>query len=435
MKIGLMALSGIRAENPTLNELGMTLPGFVERKKIVASMPSLSLLTLAGLTPEGHEMRYFEIPGAVDEVNIPEDLDLAAISSFSARIKDAYRLSEKLRKRGIRTVIGGLHASRMPEEAAQHCDAVVVGEGEPVWAGMISDAAHGILKPRYGALNSSFDLTKAPMPAYGLLDVETYNRLPVQTSRGCPFVCEFCASSILLTNRYKQKPVEKVILEIRRIKEFWKEPFIEFADDNSFVNKPYWKELIPKLAQEKVQWFTETDVSLADDMELLAMMAGSGCRQVLIGLESPNAVGLEGLEIKTNWKRRRFDGYVEAVRKIQSAGITVNGCFILGMDAHGPDIFDAVHRFVRESELYEVQITLWTPFPGTPLYQRLRREGRLLHEDAWEKCTLFDVNFRPAKMTVRELEQGFIGLAEKLYNQDFRNWRRENFKAKYALRN
>jgi radical SAM superfamily enzyme YgiQ (UPF0313 family) len=431
MKIAFIAMSGIRACDAELLQLGLTLPGFVERSKTIASLPSLGLLTLAGMTPPEHELAYIEISDIRELKALPTGFDLVAISSFSAQINEAYELADRYREAGIRTVIGGLHVSMLPDEAAQHCDAVVIGEGEPVWPQVLEDAANGALKRRYGSLESGFDLADAPMPAFHLLDISKYNRLTVQTSRGCPHRCEFCASSILLTRHYKQKPMEKVLAEIDRIQSLWTRPFIEFADDNSFVNRRYWKELLPHLLGRKLRWFAETDIGIADDEQLLDLMRESGCAQVLIGLESPVDEGLHGLEMKNDWKLRKLPRYREAIRKIQSRGITVNGCFIIGLDGHTPRIFDDVFNFVRETELYEVQITILTPFPGTPLYARLENEGRLLEPGNWRKCTLFDINYRPANMTVDELHAGFLDLVQRLYSDEFTAWRRATFRKRY----
>ena len=156
-------------------------------------------------------------------------------------------------------------------------------------------------------------------------------------------------------------------------------------------------------------------------------MRDSGCAQVLIGLEAPSRAQVDGLELKSNWKVRQVDRYLEAIDRIQSHGITVNGCLVLGLDGAGPESFDEVVQFVRDSGLYEVQITVQTPFPGTPLYERLRREGRLLHDAAWERCTLFDVNFRPSAMTISQLEQGLRDLGKRLYDREATQERRRRF--------
>ena len=215
--------------------------------------------------------------------------------------------------------------------------------------------------------------------------------------------------------------------EIRRLKELWGDPFIEFADDNTFVNRAHARELMRALAPERIRWFTESDLSIAQDEELLQLMRDAGCAQVLIGFESRSRAPLNGIEQNTNWKARQFGSYCRAVEIIQSHGITVNGCFVMGLDGAGPESFDAVYEFVKESGLFDVQITFMTPFPGTPLYERLRAQGRILEEEAWERCTLFDINFQPQQLSVTELENGFKGLGLKLYEKNFVRERGERF--------
>jgi radical SAM superfamily enzyme YgiQ (UPF0313 family) len=226
--------------------------------------------------------------------------------------------------------------------------------------------------------------------------------------------------------------VDRVLNEIGHIKSVWPRPFIEFADDNSFVNKRRSKDLLRAIAPENVRWFTESDIAIADDAELLTLMRESGCAQVLIGLESPTAAGLDGLETRRNWKHARFSGYAEAVKRIQDHGVAVNGCFVLGLDGGTTADFAAVRRFVEESGLYQVQITVVTAFPGTPLYRRLLAEGRLLDPTAWEKCTVFDVNVQPKQMSVEELEAGFIDLARQLYSAEAERARTHSFRQQLA---
>jgi radical SAM superfamily enzyme YgiQ (UPF0313 family) len=177
-----------------------------------------------------------------------------------------------------------------------------------------------------------------------------------------------------------------------------------------------------------LRWFTEADVSVADDDELLGLMRDSGCQQVLIGLESPHKSSLDGIELNANWKMKQRDRYLEAITRIQSYGITVNGCFILGLDGDTKNVFDEVYKFVLESSLYEVQITFLTAFPGTPLYERLQREGRVIKSNAWELCTLFDINFTPKDMTTQELQDGFLWLAKTLYSDEVTKERRRKFR-------
>ena len=428
MRLGFIAMSGLRAYNKELTELGLTLPGFVERNKVIASLPSLGLITLAALTPEEFDVTYIEVSDIRDVDVLPGPYDLVAISTYSAQIFEAYELAQRYSQAGVKTVIGGPHATSVPDEAGEYCDSVVVGEGEPVWQALLEDFKRGQLKPLYSSFAHDFSLADSPIPRFDLLVPEKYNRLTVQTSRGCPHRCEFCASSILLSNKYKQKPAQNVLEEIRKIRQIWTNPFIEFADDNTFVNKSYWKALLRDLRHEGIKWFTETDISVAEDDELLDLMRTSGCQQVLIGFESPAVADLDGVELTSNWKSRQADKYTEAIRNIQAHGITVNGCFVLGLDGQDSTIFDAVFDFVKTSGLYEVQITVLTAFPGTPLHKRLQAEGRIIQDGDWKKCTLFDVNYRPDKMTVKELETGFRDLAEKLYSAEFTAHRRSSYR-------
>ncbi len=355
------------------------------------------------------------------------DFDLVALSTFTAQFYEACEVADFYRAKRVPVVMGGITVSSLREQAKEHCDSVVVGEGELLWPEVLADFERGALKPFY-ATKREFDFAAAPLPRFDLLAPQKYNRLTVQTSRGCPHRCEFCASSILLTPRYKLKPVEKVIAEIREIKKIWPKPFIEFADDNSFVHRGHYKKLLRELAGEKLRWFTEADIGVAEDDELLGLMRDSGCQQVLIGLESPRRPNLDGVELKSNWKARQQDHYKTAIAKIQSYGVTVNGCFILGLDGDAPGVFGDVLDFVRDAALYEVQITFQTAFPGTPLYARLKREGRILRDRAWELCTLFDINFQPKNMSLADLQSGFLKLARQLYSAGETRERRAKFR-------
>lgn len=428
MKIGFLAMSGIRAHDPELLALGLTLPGFVERSRQIASLPSLGLLYLAAAMPPGHELRYFEAESDRKEPDEVYSCDLVAISTFSAQVLEAYAIADRLREAGVRVAMGGLHVSVRPDEAARHADYVLCGEGEAAWPAVVEAAEARALPRVFDAKDfAAVDVAALPVPRYDLLGGRPYNRFTVQTSRGCPWRCDFCASTVMLARSYRKRPVAGVVRDIRAIMSRWDRPFIEFADDNTFVDREWGKELCRALAPLRLKWFTETDISVADDLELLDLMAEAGCRQVLIGLESPGATALEGVEMHANFKARRAARYAPALRRIQSRGITVNGCFILGLDEHGPEVFAQVLEYARDIPLYDVQITILTPFPGTPLYDRLLAEGRLIEPERWDLCTLFDVNYRPRRMSVEDLRGGIRWLTERLYSTEETATRRKAF--------
>jgi radical SAM superfamily enzyme YgiQ (UPF0313 family) len=416
VRIGLIAMSGVRVRTPELARLGVTLPQFVNRGQVIASLPSLGLLTVAALTPPDVEVVYREVQ-EVDPGQPLEPFDLVGISSFTAQIDEAYALADRYRQAGVPVVLGGLHVSLVPDEAAEHADSIVLYGAEGAWPRLVEDFRHGRMQPRYvGQRAGVFEPPHYVRPRFDLLAGRPYNRMTVQTSRGCPLDCEFCAASLRITSAFQQKPVPLVVEEIRAALGVIDRPFFEFADDNTFLNKKWGKEFLRAITPLGLNWFTETDVSVADDDELLDLLAESGCRQVLIGLESPDAGDLAGID-PHDWKRKRSGRYLEAVERIQSRGVTVNGCFVLGLDGHTHDVFARVKEFVERSGLLEVQITVLTPFPGTPLYDRLAREGRLLWPRYWDRCTLFDVNYKPRGMTVEQLEEGVRWLFGEIYNE------------------
>jgi radical SAM superfamily enzyme YgiQ (UPF0313 family) len=424
----MIALSGVRVRSESLAALGVSLPGFVERGRVIASLPSLGLLTLAGATPSDVEVSYREHGDVTAEQLEAERPDVVVLSTFTAQAPEAYAFADRCRALGLRTALGGLHASVRPDEALRHVDHVFVGEGEETWPEFLADLAAGRPRRLYDSRGRVFPLDRSPLPRYDLLDLERYNRITLQTTRSCPHACTFCASGVLLRGPYRKKPVELVERDLEAITARWPEAFVELADDNTFVDKRWGRTLVEAIAPFGVKWFTETDVTVADDPELLARLAASGCRQLLIGLEALDPVTVSELEARP-FKARRVADYASAVRRIQEAGVSVNGTFVLGADHHTKDAFLRVAEFAEQVGLAEVQVTVLTPFPGTPLHERLEREGRLLAEADWGAYTLFDVTYRPTRMTVAELEDGLRHLFAALYTREKVRARRRSFHA------
>ncbi|MDP6446541.1 MAG: radical SAM protein [Pirellulaceae bacterium] len=392
--------TGFRVREPEMLELGMSLPGLAPRARAIAGLPSLGLLTLAGMTPETWTRSWHAVERCtqqwVEEI-VDCAPDIVAISALTASVDEAYEFSRTVRERGFRTVIGGLHATTCADEAVEHCDSVVVGEGEPVWQNVLCDAERGELAPVYRSNSPTPDW---PLPQFDLLGCNP-PRYTIQTQRGCPFACDFCAASRLISP-FREKPVEAIAAELSAICGMASRPLLELADDNTFARSRDVAELLDVLTDSGVRYFTEADWRIGERPDVLTRLASSGCEQVLIGLESLvfryPGLGAKGAELNR---------MMDAVYAIQEAGVAVNGCFIVGADGETERSLDALTLFILESSLADVQVTLQTPFPGTDLRQRLRRAGRLLDERGWSSYTLFDLTYQPDKLTVEQLESGF----------------------------
>ncbi|MBX3410251.1 MAG: cobalamin-dependent protein [Phycisphaeraceae bacterium] len=410
-RLALVAMAGFRIREPEMLALGMRLPSLAQRAAAVGALPSLGLLTLAGLTPAHWEMTWHESTSQRD----PESLaalaerivatrpDLAAISALTASIDDAYTLAGLLRRRGVRVVLGGLHVTSCPDEASQQCDAVVVGEAEGVWERVLEDAAAGRLATRYRA-EKPFDLGQAPLPRWDLLGGRARPRYTLQTSRGCPFACDFCGASRLL-GPFREKPTERIAAELKHITSRQPRACIELADDNTFAGRRDPAPLLGVMARRGVRWFTECDWRIGERPDVLGALAASGCVQVLVGVETME-VGAESYS-GFGAKRAPLARVERALENIQEAGVAVIGCFVVGGDHDDEESIMRLGQWLLEAPLADVQITVQTPFPGTPLRERLAREGRLLPDRGWESCTLFDVAYQPARMTVQSLERAF----------------------------
>ena len=406
--VSLVPFTGFRVKEAELLELGMSLPGLRQRAAAIAELPALGLLTLAGMLPEGWTCSYRGADSVNDELVqsiVSERPTLVALSALTASVDEAYLFSRRLRGEKISVVIGGVHATTCPDEARRHCDAVVVGEGEAVWHDVLRDAEAGCLRTVYRAVQPG----GWPRPRFDLLtDAPRYT---LQTQRGCPLACEFCAASRLL-GPFREKPVESIRDELDAIRALSPRALIELADDNTFVGRRDFDAFLDVLADSGVRYFTEADWRLGERPELVSRLADSGCVQVLMGIESL-VFRYPGMGAKRAELRR----ILRAVEAIQAAGVAVNGCFILGADGETRESMDRLVAFILDSPFADVQVTLQTPFPGTQLRERLARTGRLL-DVPWSSHTLFDVTFQPDRISVAELEQGFRDVLRVVYCEE-----------------
>ncbi|HEY3241732.1 MAG TPA: cobalamin-dependent protein [Phycisphaerae bacterium] len=268
--VALVPLVGLRIRETELLELGVTLPGLRQRGAAIAQLPALGLLTLAGMTPPDWMCSYHEAcrwDDAWADAIAAQRPTVAALSALTASIEDAYRFSAALRRRGIRTVIGGLHVTACPDEALAHCDAVVIGDGEPVWHEILADAQAGVLKPCYRG-RQPLNLARAPLPRFDLLGTRKRTRFTLQTQRGCPLACDFCAASRLL-GPFREKPVANIAAELAAIRVFERRPVIELADDNTFAGSRDVQPLFKALAHSGARYFTEADWRIGERPDVL----------------------------------------------------------------------------------------------------------------------------------------------------------------------
>lgn len=419
--VAFVPFAGLRVREEEMLELGMALPGLRERAAAIAQLPALGLLTLAGLMPSSWTCSYHEATQgneALAEQILQERPTLVALSALTASVEEAYRLCTLLRRAGTRVILGGLHTTACPGEAQTHCDAVVVGEGEPVWRQILADADNGILRPVYRA-SGPFDLSQSPVPRFDLLGRKKRPRLTLQTQRGCPLACEFCGASRLL-GPFREKPVSQLSKELEAIEEIVPNPVLELADDNTFAGGRAVGPFFDLLARTGARYFTEVDWRIGERGDVLRGLAASGCVQVLVGMES-----LVFRHSGMGAKRADLPRIMEAVAAIQEAGVAVIGCFIVGCDGESHASLDQLAQFILHSPFADIQITLQTPFPGTALYERLRAQGRLLKQRGWSYYTLFDMTYQPDLMGVVELESAFRQLIRLIFSESASTLRKE----------
>jgi radical SAM superfamily enzyme YgiQ (UPF0313 family) len=409
--VAFVPFTGFRIREQEMLALGMSLPSLRQRAEAIGHLPALGLLTLAGMTAPHWTCTYHETPRwdeSFAERILAERPTIVAISALTASIEEAYRFSAYLRSRNTLVVIGGLHATACPDEASRFVDAVVVGEGESVWREVLNDAENGRVNPIYRSAGP-FDLAHSPTPRFDLLGASPRPRITVQTQRGCPFACDFCGASRLL-GIFREKPLANLQRELAAIQKVSPRPLVELADDNTFAGGRPVEPLLAAFAEAGIRYFTEADWRVGERQDVLHGLAASGCVQVLVGIES-----LVFRHTGMGAKAADLTRVMDALEAIQDAGVAVLGCCIVGCDGETRSSLDRLARFLLDSPLADVQLTIQTPFPGTALYRRLRREGRLLADRSWLHYTLFDVTYQPDQIPVAELEREFRNLIRQVF--------------------
>jgi radical SAM superfamily enzyme YgiQ (UPF0313 family) len=373
----------------------------------------LAIPTLVALTPPEHEVRVFD--ENIEDIDYDWTPDLAGITVRTMFADRAYRISKNFRKRGIRTVLGGIHPSLCPEEALLHSDTVVIGEAEEIWQKLLEDARNNNMKRIYKA-EKKVDLTSFPVPERKALSGIRYLSDVLQTTKGCPYHCEFCSVHAFDGQRIRHKTIEQVIQEIKQVNgtiSGYKRKAVFFADDNFIANRKFARQLLIAIKPYKIKWSCQASINIAKEDEILALMKESGCGAILIGLESVSEKNLSCMDKGIN----RTQNYIEAIKKIQSYGILVNGSFILGYDFDTQTSFIELIHFIEDARLLMPLINILTPYPGTKLFNRLEKEGRIINKD-WRRYDSKNVVFSPALMTPVELLEGHRKVIRHIYSFD-----------------
>ena len=369
------------------------------------------LLVIGALTGKDAEIEL--IDENIEDIDSNRDYDLVAITAMTQQATRAYEIARRFREKKTKVVLGGIHASVLPEEAKLHVDSVVVGEAENLWQILLDDFRHNRLSPVYTS-QREVDLTESPIPKYELLEEKPYKIVWIQATRGCPHDCSFCCASRVYGPKYRHKSIDQVIGEIKKIRGIKKHAVVGFADDNLLCDKEYSRHLLEKAADLRIRWIGQSDISIAHDNSLLKLIKKSGCVALFIGFESIIEDNLKGID-SSNWKLKHFKDYVASIRKIQGNGIGIIGTFIVGFDDDDTSVFDRLANFIIDNRLAGAQIAALTPFPHTRLREVLLKEDRVL-DTPWDNYTFYDANIKPRKMSSQELEEGILHTFKKVYS-------------------
>ena len=369
--------------------------------------PTLSLAALAAVTPPEWHVSFQD--DAIRPVSYNSNADLIAITAMTAQTTRAYQLADGFRAQGKTVVMGGFHASNLPDEALQHVDSVVVGEGELVWPQLLADFQAGRLQRTYQA-DSLIETSLIPparreiFKGSGHLFTNT-----IQTTRGCPFDCEFCSVTAFYGRKYRKRPVEQVLAELEQLRKV--NSFVFFVDDNIVADRTYSLPLFAGMKGMGLKWLSHAPIDFAKDQELLKAAGESGCVGMFVGFESLNQNSLAAMGKVTN----QAASYLEYARQFRDNGIGILGSFVMGCDGDTPAVFEQTLRFCEDARLEAAIFPILTPYPGTKVRQRLEAEGRIISNN-WQDYDMEHVTFQPKGMTVQELQDGYDQICRSFYS-------------------
>lgn len=377
-------------------------------------MPSLGLLKVAALTPPGWQVTI--VDEKVEPLQLDQPADLVGITAMTTTVQRGYELARNFRQRGVKVVMGGMHVSCLPYEALRHCDAVVMAEAEGLWPTVIRDFENNALQPIYRHENHWPPLTGLPPADWTLYRDKNY--LPVhfvETTRGCPIDCEFCAVTSAFGGRYRNRPQEEVLGELESLEPFQGRFILKncvfFVDDNIISNRAYAREFLERIAPLKIRWFGQASVNIANEPELLELCQKSGCVGLFLGFETLSGATLAAVGKRVNHPAEYYD----VVRKIHDHGIGIDGSFVFGFDSDDEGVFDRTLEFVLRAKLEVAYFSILTPYPGTRLYERLARENRLLTRD-WSTYDANHVVYRPKTFTPDQLLENYQQVLKEAYS-------------------
>lgn len=367
----------------------------------------LTLAALAGLNPPDVEVEAVDDRIETIDYDSPRDLVGISVKTFTAR--RAYQIADEFRKRGVPVVLGGHHPTLRPDEAALHADSVVTGEAEGIWDELLSDAKKHQLKPRYHH-KETLPFEKVRVNRAVFAGKKYLPIAMVETTRGCPFSCNFCSVTTFFGRSFRHRPPREVVAEIESIGQ----KFVFLVDDNIVADKEAAKELFRALIPLKIRWISQASLTMTKDKELMRLMHASGCAGVLTGIETINRTNLK--QIHKSWNTVGI-GYDEALKIARDNGIAIVGSFILGMDEDTPATLDQLLEFTIHERFFAALFNLLTPYPGTDLYAQFLREGRLTHPQWWldPAYTYGSAVFQPKSISAHDLEQARLRLYRSFY--------------------